>query len=58
MDSKTLKQRALNNLQGCWGVSVAVALVALLLGGLNNSVARRLFSRVIRCLQAEPLSPS
>ena len=36
MDSKTLKQRALTNLQGCWGVSVAVALVALLLGGLNN----------------------
>ena len=41
MDSKTLKQRALNNLQGCWGVSVAVALVALLLGGLNNGASFR-----------------
>lgn len=31
---------------------------AFLLGGLNNSVAWRLFSRVIQCLQAEPPSPS
>ena len=31
---------------------------AFLLGGLNNSVAWRLFLRVIQCLQAEPPSPS
>lgn len=41
MDSKTLKQRALNNLQGCWGLSIAIALVALLLGGLNNGASYR-----------------
>lgn len=31
---------------------------AFFLGGLNNSIAWRLFSRVIRCFQAEPPSPS
>ena len=37
MDSKTLKRRALNNLQGNWGLSVGVALLAALLGGATVS---------------------
>lgn len=35
MDTKTLKQRALNNLQGNWGLSVGVAFLAVLLGGAS-----------------------
>ena len=33
MENKTLKSRALNNLSGNWGLSVGVALLAVMLGG-------------------------
>ena len=39
MNNKTLKARALNNLIGNWGLSVGVALVAILLGGLSTSTS-------------------
>ena len=42
MDSKTLKRRALNNLQGNWGLSVGVALLAALLGGATVSGTMKL----------------
>ena len=34
MEAKTMRARARANLAGCWGVSIAVAVVAALLGGL------------------------
>ena len=37
MDTKVLKYRAQDNLQGNWGLSVGVAFLAALLGGLNMS---------------------
>lgn len=39
MENKTLKTRALNNLTGNWGLSIAVALVAAILGGLSTSTS-------------------
>lgn len=39
MENKTLKARALRNLSDNWGLSVAVALVASLLGGLSVSTS-------------------
>lgn len=37
MDNKNLKAQALNNLTGNWGLSVGVALLAAILGGLSIS---------------------
>lgn len=37
MDNKSLKTQALNNLAGNWGLSVGVALLAAMLGGLTIS---------------------
>ena len=37
MDTKQLKHQALNNLQGAWGISIGVALLAALLGGINEA---------------------
>ena len=34
MEAKTLRARARSSLAGCWGISIAIALVASLLGGL------------------------
>ena len=39
MEFKTLKSRALNNLTGNWGLSVGVAFVAAILGGLSVSTS-------------------
>ena len=39
MEYKTLKSRALNNLTGNWGLSVGVALLAAMLGGLTLSTS-------------------
>ena len=39
MEYKTLKSRALNNLTGNWGLSVGVALLAAILGGLTLSTS-------------------
>jgi len=37
MNTSTLKRRALNNLEGNWGLSVGVAFLAALLGGISLS---------------------
>ena len=39
MENKTLKSRALNNLSGNWGLSIGVALLAAMLGGLSVSTS-------------------
>ena len=39
MEAKTLRSRARANLAGNWGVSIAVAVVAVLLGGLITGVS-------------------
>lgn len=39
MENKTLKSRALNNLSGNWGLSIGVALLAAMLGGLSISTS-------------------
>ena len=55
MNNKSLKARARNNLAGNWGLSVGVALLAVILGGLSTSTG---FSSEIDAEVLAQLPPS